>query len=185
MAQAPLADLLQIYAVLYPDEQETVRKFRALIRQESEHLLRICMPGHITASSWIVSHDGAKCLLTHHRKLDKWLQLGGHVDGEAEVHKAALREAQEESGMGQFDLVRRDGFTVPLDLDIHSIPACGGERAHLHYDVRFLLRADGDEAPVCSDESHEVRWVPRRELRAFTTEESVLRLDRKAEEWLP
>jgi len=184
VADAPLLQLLQIYEVLYPDEAETVRKFRALVRQEPEHLLRICMPGHITASAWILSPDRDRCLLTHHRKLGKWLQLGGHVDGEKELHKAAVREAQEESGMRQFDLVRRDGFLVPLDLDIHPIPKTPSERAHLHYDVRFLLLAGGDEPPVCSDESHAVEWVPREALRDYTKEESVLRLDRKARSWL-
>jgi len=179
----PLLDLIQVYSVLYPDESETVRKFRALLRSDEEFLSRRCFPGHITASTWILSPDRERCLLTHHRKLGKWLQLGGHVDGEIEVHKAAVREAEEESGLRQFDLRRRDGFLVPLDLDIHPIPRRGEEPHHLHYDVRFLLGAADDEEPVCSGESHEVRWVPRRDLTTLTKEESVLRLDRKAAEW--
>ncbi|MCA8956310.1 MAG: NUDIX hydrolase [Planctomycetes bacterium] len=138
-------------------------------------MLRTCAPGHLTASAWILAADGRHCLLAHHRKLGKWLQLGGHADGEPELWRVALREAQEESGMRDFAV----GRTV-LDLDLHPIPARGAEAEHLHFDVRFLLRAAPDQSLVCSDESNEVRWVEVGDLPRYTTEESVLRLARKA-----
>ena len=91
--------------------------------------------GHITGSAWVVDPAGSRLLLTHHRKLGKWLQLGGHSDGEPDTLAVALREAREESGLR----VRPISNAV-LDIDIHTIPALKGEPAHLHYDVRFALR---------------------------------------------
>ena len=84
-------------------------------------------------------------MLTHHRKLDRWLQLGGHVDGEQAVHVAALREAQEESGLQHFSFVKIAGRLLPFDIDIHPIPATPAEPAHHHYDLRYLLLAGPDQ----------------------------------------
>lgn len=183
--RAPLAALLRRYAAQWPAEAPLAQRFLAFAAAHPDCLWRSCLVGHITASAWIVAADGRRALLTHHRKLDRWLQLGGHVDGEAEIERAALREASEESGMAQFELVRRpDGELVPLDLDVHPIPARGAEPAHQHWDVRFLLRAAPGQDLVVSDESHALRWFDGAGLRLVTDEDSVLRLHRKAEAWL-
>ncbi|HVP28241.1 MAG TPA: NUDIX hydrolase [Myxococcota bacterium] len=185
MHRAPLLALLRSYAAAWPEEAARASRFEAFVRAHPDCLLRSCRPGHVTGSAWIVSPDGAHVLLTHHRKLDRWLQLGGHADGEADVVAAALREAREESGLA--DLVVRgpnDGSFAPLDLDVHEIPARGEEPRHLHYDVRFLVVAARDRALVVSDESHALRWVDRHELAALAPEESLLRMARKAEAWL-
>ena len=84
---------------------------------------RTCRPGHITAAAWILSADRRRSLLTHHRKLDRWLQLGGHADGQWHVEEVALREAREESGLTRFDIVPIDGVLMPFDVDVHEIPA--------------------------------------------------------------
>ena len=139
------------------------------------------MPGHITSSAWILSADGDSAVLTHHKKLSRWLQLGGHVDGESRIEQACLREAQEESGMQCFTFVPWAGAElVPLDLDVHMIPARKQEPQHDHWDVRFLLQAAPGQELVLSDESNQLQWVPLAKLSQFTTEESVLRLHRKA-----
>ena len=155
-------------------------RFLAFVASREDCLLRSCEPGHITASAWIWSADMRSCLLTHHRKLDRWLQLGGHVDGEGRVHLAALREAQEESGMATFELLAPGGELAPLDLDVHAIPARRDEPEHLHWDVRFLLRAAPGQDLAISDESNDLRWFDAMALAAATQEESVLRLQRKA-----
>ncbi len=180
MHRRPLIELLQRYALAWPGERDQVARFLAFVQAHGDCLLRSCVPGHITASAWILSDDGRRCLLTHHRKLERWLQLGGHVDGESNVELAAQREAVEESGMAEFALLRWSDELVPLDLDVHPIPARGKEPRHDHWDVRFLLRAAPGQPLVISTESHDLRWLSPDELRTCTDEESVLRLHRKA-----
>jgi len=181
MHRRHLKQLFERYLTRWPEEQELTQRFSAFVDGHEDCLLRSCVPGHITASAWILSPDGDAALLTHHKKLDKWLQLGGHVDGEAEVENACLREAQEESGMADFVFVPWAGDDlVPLDLDVHMIPERKQEPGHNHWDVRFLLQARPGQELVISDESNELCWAPLAGLADFTSEESVLRLHRKA-----
>jgi NUDIX domain len=175
MHRRPLRELLADYATVYPAEDAIVTRFREFVDTHEDCLARTCVPGHVTASAWILSPDHQSCLLTLHRKLGKWLQLGGHVDGEPEVWRAALAEAQEESGMMRFQVAER-----PLDLDIHPIPAHGGEPAHLHLDVRFLMCAEPGQSVIRSAESLDLDWFPVAALSSVTSEVSVLRLQDKA-----
>jgi 8-oxo-dGTP pyrophosphatase MutT (NUDIX family) len=177
MHRKPLLDLLDRYLERQPLEAATVERIRSFVREHEDCLLRRCVPGHITASAWILSADRAQFLLAHHRKLGRWLQLGGHVDGEPHVERAALREAQEESGMRDFDLVLTGDRLVPLDLDVHRIPPHGDEPAHFHYDVRFLLIAHPDQPLRVSPESKALRWFPTAHR---LTETSLARLAEKA-----
>jgi 8-oxo-dGTP pyrophosphatase MutT (NUDIX family) len=181
MMHPELVALLQRHAAHWPEQRELAARFLAFVAAHPDCLLRSCAPGHITASAWIVSADGEQALLTHHRKLGRWLQLGGHVDGEPHIELAALREAQEESGMARFRFVPWHGSDlVALDLDVHTIPARRDEPEHLHWDVRFLLQAAADQQVTCSAESNELRWFTPAELAIATDEDSVRRLGRKA-----
>lgn len=181
MHRRHLKELFARYLSRWPDEYEVTQRFAAFVDGHDDCLLRSCGPGHITASAWILSPDGDAALLTHHKKLDKWLQLGGHVDGEVQVENACLREAQEESGMKEFRFVPWAGEAlVPLDLDVHLIPQRQQEPQHNHWDVRFLLQAQPGQELIISDESNELCWAPFADLADFTSEESVLRLHRKA-----
>ncbi|MFY9345727.1 MAG: NUDIX hydrolase [Planctomycetota bacterium] len=179
MHRRPLIDLLVGYAAAWPHERELAARFLTFVGTHADCLSRRCAPGHITASAWIEAADRSACLLTHHKKLGRWLQLGGHVDDEPHVERAALREAQEESGMREFEFVRWAEGLVPLDLDVHPIPARPGEPEHDHWDVRFWLRAAPGQAIAASAESNDLRWFLPGELAAATDEESVLRLARK------
>ncbi len=172
--------MLRRYEAAWESETEIVARFGQFIAAHDDCLLRSCVPGHITASCWILSPDDRQVLLTHHRKLNRWLQLGGHVDGEPQIERAALRESREESGMTRFEFVEWAGEAlVPLDLDVHPIPARGDEPRHDHWDVRFLLRCEPGQELVMSDESHDLRWFEAGAVSAVTAEESVLRLLRK------
>ena len=111
MHRRPLLDLLDVYQQRHPEESACVEKIRALAVAHENCFQRDCQPGHITASSWIVSHDHQRVLFTHHRKLDRWLQLGGHADGDTDVLEVALKEAREESGMNDFDVLRIFGLS--------------------------------------------------------------------------
>jgi 8-oxo-dGTP pyrophosphatase MutT (NUDIX family) len=133
--------------------------------------LRTCPAGHLTASALVVDADRARGLLTHHKKLGRWLQLGGHCDGDANLAHVALREAVEESGIA--DLVV-DPW--PIDVDVHVIPARKGEPEHLHLDTRFVIVAPPGARIVLSEESHALRWVAPQDLNALATDESVGRL---------
>jgi 8-oxo-dGTP pyrophosphatase MutT (NUDIX family) len=134
---------------------------------------RTLLEGHLTASALVVDAGFERALLTHHRKLDRWLQLGGHCDGDANLAHVALREAIEESGIPDLAVL-----PVPIDLDVHAIPARGAEPEHFHYDTRFLVLAPAGAVEVLSEESHALRWIAPRELEALHVDESVRRLFR-------
>ena len=161
------------YRRRWSEERETVTRFEAFVAAHPDSFERSCTVGHITGSAWIVNRAGDRVLLTHHRKLGRWLQPGGHSDGNPDTLKVALREAREESGLD----VRALDETI-FDLDMHLIPARGGEPAHCHYDVRFLVQAMEDRFHV-SEESFALAWVPAGKVGVFTNHESVLRMARK------
>lgn len=179
MHRQPLLGLLDGYLRHYPEEEEVVARVRQLVEAHPDCFERTCLPGHITGSAWILSPDRSSVLLTHHRKLDRWLQVGGHADGENDVRAVARREAEEESGLTRFEDVGGCDPAQPFDIDVHPIPQRGDEPAHWHHDLRFLwIAAPGQELRI-SDESHDLRWVRRDELTQISNEESILRMERK------
>jgi 8-oxo-dGTP pyrophosphatase MutT (NUDIX family) len=178
--RAALLALLARYLERHPGEAASVGRVRRLVAEHEDCFERTCVPGHITASAWILSADLRSVLLTHHRKLGRWLQLGGHADGDADTLAVALREAREESGMQDFRVIAEGDPALPLDVDVHAIPARGAEPAHLHHDLRYLLVAAPGQELVVSSESHALRWVERARLRELSVEPSLLRMERKA-----
>jgi len=132
--------------------------------------------GHFTGSAWIMSPDKEEILMTHHKKLGMWLQLGGHADGENDLLKVALREAKEESGIQYFNILSNEIF----DLDIHDIPKHMNQPSHKHYDIRFLLEADPVSSKITiSDESYDVAWIPIDEVIELNPENSIQRMVEK------
>jgi 8-oxo-dGTP pyrophosphatase MutT (NUDIX family) len=176
MHRRPLLDSIAAYEARHPEEGACVQRIRALVEGHEDCFSRSCAPGHITASAWILSHDRESFLLTHHRKLRRWLQLGGHADGDPDVRSVALREAREESGMDAFEFLQDD----PIDLDVHVIPARKTEPRHEHHDIRFLLVASEEQTLRISDESLDLRWFPCSSHAEVLDDESTLRLARKA-----
>lgn len=147
----------------------------AFVEAHEDCLLRSCLTGHLTGSAWIVDATRTRTLLTHHRKLDKWLQLGGHADGDPDLLAVALREANEESGLTRLRAVSAEVF----DVDRHWIPERKGEPAHYHYDLRFMIEADPDEPLVVTSESKDLVWVAVSEVTRLNAEESMARMVRK------
>ena len=172
-----LAEDLSVYASKWPLERETVGLFEQLLSDVENPFRRERLAGHFTASVWLVSADGVRVLLTHHRKLGMWLQLGGHADGERDLKIAALKEAEEESGLT--DLRIEPGI---FDLDRHRIPEHNGVLEHWHYDVRYVVRAGGNEAYIVSDESHDLAWRAIADLAACTEADASVR--RMAGKWM-
>jgi 8-oxo-dGTP pyrophosphatase MutT (NUDIX family) len=167
--------LLSRYSPDDRDQQSAKDRIRQFVLLNPRCFERSLVEGHITASAWIVDRTRTHALLHHHRKLGRWLQPGGHADGEADVLCVALKEAREETGMVELRPISHEIF----DLDVHEIPARGADPAHYHHDVRFLIEGDRNATPVASDESREVTWIPLATIGNWTSEESVLRMVRK------
>ncbi|MDA8019681.1 MAG: NUDIX hydrolase [Thermoanaerobaculia bacterium] len=150
------------------------RRIMAFVDEHPEDAhRRTCREGHLTASGLVVDASLSRVLLLHHRKLDRWLQPGGHCDGDAELAGVALREATEESGMEGLRVAPRI-----IDLDVHEIPPYGDVPAHLHFDCRFVVVAPADAEPKVSDEHHALAYLPWDEALERAGDESVRRLIR-------
>lgn len=170
-----LLDLIGEYAERQPHEQEVVERFVSFVGAHDSCFERDCWAGHITGSAWLVNTAHTHVLITHHRKLGAWFQLGGHSDSESNTLLAAQREAEEESGLPVRVLDSRI-----FDLDVHEIPARKSDPAHFHFDVRFAFEAEREDFEV-SEESLDLAWVEIADLKAFTDEASMLRM---AAKWL-
>lgn len=165
---------------------------------EAEHLARILefVAGHpapfdrsttgrhLTASAVVVSAQGERVLLVHHRKLDRWLQPGGHAaPGESSGEIVALREAIEESGLRGLEL--HPVAPRPLDVDVHRIPATAEGPAHDHLDLRYLLVAPaGASVEACALETRGARWFTWDELEEIGADLPMRRLFAKARRWV-
>ena len=166
------------YRLHWPEEAALAEDFLALLGDMRDPFSRGRLAGHFTGSSWLVSRDGKRTLLTHHRKLRRWLQLGGHADDERDLARVALKEAEEESGLPGLTL----GGTAIFDLDRHWIPEHGQIPGHWHYDVRYVVRAGTQEVFAVSEESLALAWRPVVEL--LNTPEWDPSLQRMARKWL-
>lgn len=141
-----------------------------LIEGRADAADRSTRPGHLTGSAFVVDATAEHALLLFHTKLQRWLQPGGHADGDMNLAAVALKEATEESGI--------DGLRVwsePIDLDIHRV-APPREDAHLHLDVRFLVVAPPGAQPVANEESQALRWVTESELGSYDVDAGLLRM---------
>lgn len=171
-----LLDEFHHYDQRWPEEVSATR-FAEFLGSSPSVFHREHLVGHFTASSWLVSADGERVLLTHHRKLNRWLQLGGHADGDTDLARVALREAEEESGLTDLSVE-----PALFDLDCHWIPERGSEPGHWHYDVRYVVRATGNEVFAISEESLALAWRPIREIAGDAAADESLR--RMANKWL-
>ncbi|MBL7960869.1 NUDIX hydrolase [bacterium] len=170
-----LLEKLACYRASNDEENKLIHATIQFVKTHVNCLERNLQTGHITAAAWIVNADRTHVLLTHHRKLNKWLQLGGHADGDPDVLRVAIREAQEESGIDVFVPVSEDIF----DIDIHQIPSFKSDPLHLHYDIRFILEADMRGTVKVTHESHDVQWIPLNKVQDYTSEASIMRMVKK------
>jgi 8-oxo-dGTP pyrophosphatase MutT (NUDIX family) len=171
-----LLSALDRYMTPFPGESIFIDLLKDLLQHpnayERDHL-----PGHMTGSAFIADESGKYFLLTHHAKLDRWLQPGGHADGDEDIHRVAIREAQEETGLKDFNMLNTGLF----DIDIHLIPARADFPAHYHYDVRVLLSASRNSPLILTNESHALEWIPVDLLDGKTRQNgSIRRMAEKA-----
>ena len=175
MTRQILLDQLDAFRASDDHEAGMAARLRAFVASHEDCFQRTLLIGHVTGSALIVDLERTHTLLHHHGKLDKWLQLGGHADGELDPLAVALREAREESGLTKLRVVDEAIF----DVDRHLIPARKTEPDHWHYDIRFMIEADPDEPIVVSDESHDLAWIEIDRMADYNAEESMLRMARK------
>ncbi len=143
------------------------------VKANPDYWQRSNLVGHITGSVWVLSPDGQNALLIHHKKLDRWLQPGGHVDAQDEtIWATALRELVEETGLRDVSMPSNRVF----DVDVHEIPARGEEPTHFHYDLRFLFQANTEVLDADFSEVKDIRWVPILDLIDEGTEQSIRRM---------
>ncbi|SMF07265.1 NUDIX hydrolase [Pseudobacteriovorax antillogorgiicola] len=168
------------------EELDATERFLEFIDSSDQCFERSHVPGHVTGSALICNKSMNQVLLLHHKKLNKWLQLGGHADGNPDPAAVAMKEAQEESGLQTLDFLNyRADLKIlgaqegqqpfPFDLDIHVIPARKSEPEHKHYDIRYLLVAGPNQAIAQNHEANDLRWFTLDEARRLTDERSMAR----------
>jgi 8-oxo-dGTP pyrophosphatase MutT (NUDIX family) len=164
--------------------KESFQRYLRFVESTPQCCHRSHLAGHCTGSAFVVNPQKDRLLLLYHPFLKRWLQPGGHADGNPDLLEVATREAHEETGLPLSSLVSISlGGTarVPFDLDIHEIPARKTEPEHLHFDLRFLLEADSELPLSPESPDMKVEWLSFAEVRERTDEESVLRMVRKLE----
>lgn len=169
--------LVDEYTSSFKEEAEYKKEITDFLKGNETMYGRQNPEGHLTGSAWIVNHDRKKVLLVFHKRLGRWLQPGGHMEGEEDILDTAVREAKEETGLTSLRCVNPNIF----DIDIHTIPGFEDEKQHLHYDIRFLLEADDEEKVKVSSESKDVRWVDIKAIKKYSTSQSITRMAEKLE----
>ncbi len=170
MNRQHLIEGLKTYKAHTEEEKAYQVRMLNLLAQEPGCFHRSLLHGHVTGSAWIVNPVKKNVLLLHHAKLNKWLQPGGHADGEENVLLVAEREAREETGLSSIRILQ-PGF---FDLDIHTIPARKQEPEHFHYDIRYLFTASPEEPLQQNRESKALAWVPLEEVLERTGDTSSI-----------
>ena len=155
MHRKKLFELLKKYNPVYPEEIIDREKMLDFLDNNVDCFERSLKSGHFTGSSWLVNYENTEFLLTLHKKFDTWLQLGGHADGDSDIVKVSIKEAHEESGLKNIEMLSPEIF----DISAHEVAEYKGIPAHFHYDVRFILKASNpNESIQISDESNDLKW---------------------------
>lgn len=177
-----LMDMLDTYNSTFPEDKQHCEQFRQYLLRNNERQIydRKNFDGHITTSAFIIDKRTNEILLLHHKSLDRWLQPGGHTEGDGTLAASALREAVEETGINASELtllpVSEDN-NVPFDIDSHYIPPnpkkC--ENGHTHHDLRYLFKYTGNNVHEYNrEEALGLRWIKFDDLQTDDTFNSVI-----------
>ena len=149
-----LLELLNEFACESIEKKEIKHKIEFFIKNNENCFLRSNLKGHITASAFLIGPDKVSVLLTHHKQINRWLQLGGHADGDFDILNVAKKEAIEESGISDIYMEKSSIF----DIDVHEIKEYKNTPEHYHYDIKFLFFSNSFDYKI-SDESNDLKWV--------------------------
>lgn len=169
-----LLDQLDAFVPYDGQEKESLQRVKEFVLAHPDCFGHYVLPGHITGSAFVVDREYEYTLLTHHKKMNMWLQFGGHSDHHPIVSETAMREAQEESGLR--DIRYSSLGNNIFDIDVHTIPAHGTFPEHTHYDVRFLYIANREEQLTVSTESNDVAWIRLEDARDYNARPEFLRM---------
>ena len=155
-----------------PDHEANRTRIVAFVDAHPDALHRSCVEGPLTGAAAVVDPESGRLLLLFHAKVQRWLQPGGHADGDANLAAVACREAEEETGIAGLSVV-----APAVDLDVHLFHnAAGTEPDHLHLDVRHLVIAPPGAVPVGNHESEGLAWVERSQLPSYDVDEGTIRM---------
>jgi len=174
-----LLSLLNTYRTPFMEEAGMAVKTRLFVLRHENCFDRNLPIGHVSGSAWIVNPARSHVLLMHHRKLNMWLQPGGHADGDPDILRVILNETAEETGMSleQIHLLGENIF----DIDVHTVHESIHDDRHIHFDIRFLVEID-DSLPIPGNhESHQIAWVSLEQVCRFNNALSFHRLVRKTQ----
>jgi 8-oxo-dGTP pyrophosphatase MutT (NUDIX family) len=166
---------LQSYTAATPEEEAMRQEAIEFITNNPDCFKRTLLTGHVNGSAWVVNPEMTHVLMTHHAKHNRWLQFGGHSDGDPNTLQVAIRETREESGLYEVTPLSEEIF----DIDNHGIPEKGAEPAHIHYDIRFILKADMQHTVTVTNESKDVQWVPLEEVTKLNGSDAISRMVEK------
>ncbi len=184
-ASHQLLMLLDTYVCGDDAECASVVRARQMITQHADIWLQSCREGHVTGSGLILDPGNKRVLLLHHRKLQLWLQMGGHGEDEFDPSRTALREAFEESGLTDLAFFPNPAQPTLIDVDAHIIPARNEQPEHYHLDFRYLFSTfSPKKIQLAQAEAKEMRWFAFSEIAALPLKPATLRLLRKAEKLL-
>jgi 8-oxo-dGTP pyrophosphatase MutT (NUDIX family) len=179
MKKQPIMGLLEAYITPDPAEKRMLDAMIGFIKSHEDCFERSQVEGHITASAWIVNPARTHVLLIHHVKLDKWLQPGGHCDGDTDVLGVAMKEVFEETGLS----VEPSGTAI-FDVDNHLVPQRLDIPGHIHYDVRFLVTAEKEKEELPGNsEVNSIRWIKLEDVHRYNNEDSIIRMVKKTMSW--
>lgn len=152
---------LSRYLVAHPGERGALAPLLSCLTANADVSSRQTVPGHVTCSAAVISEAG-RVLVIRHNFLDRWLLPGGHIDPvDAGLLAAAQRELAEETGLrGPRAVVAPELEQLPIDIDVHQIPAnpAKGEPAHWHADFRYAFHAAEPAVHLQLDEVSGYAW---------------------------
>lgn len=167
MNKQPILELLQSYKTSFAQEIEFQQQMIDFLEKNDDFALRSNLIGQLTGSAWVVNKERTKVLLIHHKKLNKWLQIGGHIeDVDQTIEETVLREVKEESGIKALKILSSSIY----DIDIHTIPQKNEIAEHLHFDIRLIVEADENEILIPQNEEVlDIKWYPLNEVQNLAT----------------